>query len=213
MLFALLLGLVASVCPPDSLPKPESLVQPGDVVLKNDTKLTGPVMGIVNARISASGALTGATIYMSTNNMHLDQAMLHAAVLTVYAPAIANCNAVDGTYLYRYKFVPYTGDFDKATAGFASYLNALVSGALSADQTAQLAPALTTTDQLHEAQAYLSTLGAYQSLAFMGDDVVKGLHFYNFTAAFERGKPVVTFVVDANRRVVGFHVETRVDKP
>jgi len=66
----------------------------------------GPVDVHVDVRIEADGSVSFASIAASSGNMFLDQAALHAARKTTYAPKIINCMAVPATYHFVERFAP-----------------------------------------------------------------------------------------------------------
>lgn len=55
---------------------------------------------------SHRGRLVDAKIYRSSNNAAIDDVALRAARGTRYAPRIANCVPVEGTYLFHADFEP-----------------------------------------------------------------------------------------------------------
>jgi TonB family protein len=66
----------------------------------------GTVSVLVQVTIDAKGRLVDARVYGSSNNAAIDQAALRAARASTYAPRIANCAPVDGTYLFHADFEP-----------------------------------------------------------------------------------------------------------
>lgn len=66
----------------------------------------GTVSVLVQVTIDAQGRLVDARIYGSSNNAAIDQAALLAARQSRYAPRIANCAPVDGTYIFHADFAP-----------------------------------------------------------------------------------------------------------
>jgi TonB family protein len=58
----------------------------------------------VQVTLDAFGRVTDTRIYLSTSNLRLDRAALLAARQSTYAPAIANCLPIGGTYLFRVDF-------------------------------------------------------------------------------------------------------------
>jgi TonB family protein len=66
----------------------------------------GAVSVLVQVTIDAQGRLLDAKIYQSSNNAAIDQSALRAARQTTYAPRIANCAPVDGTYIFHADFSP-----------------------------------------------------------------------------------------------------------
>jgi periplasmic protein TonB len=66
----------------------------------------GTVTVLVQVTIDAQGRLVDAKIYQSSNNAAIDQAALRAARQTTYAPRIADCTPVEGTYLFHADFSP-----------------------------------------------------------------------------------------------------------
>ena len=66
----------------------------------------GTVSVLVQVTIDTQGRLVDARIYASSNNAAIDEAALRAARASKYAPRIANCAPVDGTYLFHADFAP-----------------------------------------------------------------------------------------------------------
>ncbi len=66
----------------------------------------GLVSVAVQVTIDAHGRVVDARIFRSSNNAAIDQAALRAARGSTYAPRIAKCAPVDGTYLFNADFEP-----------------------------------------------------------------------------------------------------------
>lgn len=66
----------------------------------------GKVAVLVQVTIDAQGRLLDAKIYQSSNNAAIDLAALRAARQTTYAPRIANCTPMEGTYIFHADFEP-----------------------------------------------------------------------------------------------------------
>ena len=66
----------------------------------------GRVSVLVQVTIDAEGRLVDAKIFQSSNNAAIDQSALRAARQTTYAPRIANCAPVEGTYIFHADFEP-----------------------------------------------------------------------------------------------------------
>lgn len=66
----------------------------------------GPVTALVAVTIDAHGSPRDLKILKSSGNAAIDQAALRAARQTSYAPKIANCAPVEGTYLFHADFEP-----------------------------------------------------------------------------------------------------------
>lgn len=58
----------------------------------------------IRVALSVTGAVTGAAVEASTGNGALDQIALEFAKGATYSPALAQCKAVAGSYLFRVKF-------------------------------------------------------------------------------------------------------------
>lgn len=61
---------------------------------------------LVAVTLSDTGAVVSTVISKSSGNDSLDQAALHAAQTSQYAPDYINCRPVGGTYLFRAIFEP-----------------------------------------------------------------------------------------------------------
>ena len=66
----------------------------------------GKVTVLVQVTLDAQGRLLDTKVYQSSNNAAIDQSALRAARQTTYAPRIANCVPVEGTYIFRADFEP-----------------------------------------------------------------------------------------------------------
>ncbi len=66
----------------------------------------GKVTVLVLVTIDAQGRLLDTKIYQSSNNAAIDQSALRASRQTTYAPRLANCVPVEGTYLFHADFEP-----------------------------------------------------------------------------------------------------------
>ena len=64
------------------------------------------VTGIAEVKIAltASGALSGETLFASSGNPWLDRAAMESAGTARFTPAVANCRRVGGMYLYEVDF-------------------------------------------------------------------------------------------------------------
>jgi TonB family protein len=67
---------------------------------------TASIESDVLVSIDADGKITSATVQKPSGYRQFDQETLRAARLSEYAPAITNCQAVPGTYLFRATFPP-----------------------------------------------------------------------------------------------------------
>jgi TonB family protein len=76
--------------PPDYPKRAQELGQVGTVQVK--------------VSVSATGAVSAASIYRSSGSEDLDGAALASARASTYAPEVVNCFAVSGTYLFRADF-------------------------------------------------------------------------------------------------------------
>lgn len=63
-----------------------------------------PATAEVRVTLDAQGHVTATEIYRSTGQLALDRAALSAARNSTYAPALAACQAVGGSYLFRVDF-------------------------------------------------------------------------------------------------------------
>jgi periplasmic protein TonB len=66
----------------------------------------GKVTVLVQVTLDAQGRLLDTKISQSSNNAAIDRSALRAARQTTYAPRIANCVPVEGTYIFRADFEP-----------------------------------------------------------------------------------------------------------
>jgi TonB family protein len=66
----------------------------------------GAVSVEVEVTVSASGNLSGATVYKSSNNMSIDQAALRAARQSTYSPKLVDCQPTNGSYIFKADFDP-----------------------------------------------------------------------------------------------------------
>jgi TonB family protein len=92
-----------SSCPPDRkamVVKPTSPSYPES--LRN--LLIRDAITLVRVRIDETGVLTDAIVEKSSGYQAFDDATLLAARHSVYAPAIFNCVATAGTYIFRAEF-------------------------------------------------------------------------------------------------------------
>ncbi|MGZ3499150.1 MAG: energy transducer TonB [Vulcanimicrobiaceae bacterium] len=67
-----------------------------------DQGLTGTAE--IEVRLSAAGAVLGASIYRSSGSMLLDQEALRAARASTYAPEQRECQNISGSYLFTAQF-------------------------------------------------------------------------------------------------------------
>jgi TonB family protein len=66
----------------------------------------GPVSVQIEVTIDPSGNIVEPHVYKSSGNQAIDEAALHAASGSKYAPKLVNCQAVAGKYLFRSDFEP-----------------------------------------------------------------------------------------------------------
>lgn len=56
--------------------------------------------------VNVNGKVTNATVYKSSGNAAIDNAVLTAAKKSRYSPKMVNCVAVRGTFLFKADFAP-----------------------------------------------------------------------------------------------------------
>jgi hypothetical protein len=149
--------------------------------------------------------LESASIYRSANNTQLDQALLWASKESQYSAKIVNCKPVKSVLDFKFTFTPYSGDLSKDTARFTDFFKTLLATKQPpSGPTVLLDPDISPPVSLHVFALYYSTLGSFHALHFIGDDVIQGLHRFQYSAEFDKGKPGVMFVVDPAGNIVGF---------
>jgi TonB family protein len=98
----------APSCPPDREATVIRAVTP-------DTQIVLPIIMFMSTpsietdvlvSIDTEGKIKSATVQKRSGYRQFDQETLRAARLSEYAPAIANCRAAPGTYLFRATFPP-----------------------------------------------------------------------------------------------------------
>jgi TonB family protein len=66
----------------------------------------GPLEAVVKVTVAADGSVKNVSVYRSSGNVRVDEAMLTAAKQATYSPKIVNCTAVEGDYLFRVQLTP-----------------------------------------------------------------------------------------------------------
>jgi TonB family protein len=98
----------APSCPPDREATVVRAVAP-------DTRVVSPIIMFMSTpsietdvlvSIDTDGKVKSATVQKASGYRQFDQETLRAARLSEYAPAITNCRAEPGTYLFRATFPP-----------------------------------------------------------------------------------------------------------
>jgi TonB family protein len=86
------------------------LVNPDGVVVKVPTTVD------IAISLSDTGIVQSTSIQQSSNNGALDRAAIEAARTSTYAPEVANCVVVPGTYIYHAEFGPLHSPLPALTA-------------------------------------------------------------------------------------------------
>ena len=68
----------------------------------------GPATVLVQVVVDTNGNVERAQITQSSHNMAIDRAALRAARASQYEPRVIDCNAVEGTYVFRADFAAPT---------------------------------------------------------------------------------------------------------
>ncbi|HET6276123.1 MAG TPA: TonB family protein [Candidatus Cybelea sp.] len=64
------------------------------------------VFALVEVTVAPSGKATAARVYKSSGDANVDRAVVTAAVKSTYSPKLANCVAIESTYMFRADFAP-----------------------------------------------------------------------------------------------------------
>src|SRR6185437_10715025 len=106
MLLAVVLALsltpqVAVACADDRSAQVMRAAQPD---FPDGKTLHGQRVSLVKVSVSATGHVSGTSVYKSSGDAALDHAAIVAAMASTYQPAIKDCKAVTGSYLFRVEF-------------------------------------------------------------------------------------------------------------
>ena len=80
---------------------------------------------IVLVTVASSGGVVGASVWKTSGNARVDQAVLDAAKRGRYSPKLVDCQPVGGSYLFRPDSAPYGSTSGPAVGGFVMSLTAV----------------------------------------------------------------------------------------